>query len=747
MTRIAPGNTLALLLCLPALTGGCLGTGFEAETPADPGLLERGLPFVAISRDLPTEMLARRTQALREDGVEHHASALQGPESFYLAINRRELGKRFFFNAYMKVIGAGGREEGTAGLLGTRVVSFRVQNGKLFVFDVRDNRASSDTVDPTFILEAYPLVQGFSPFKVLRGNDDYVLFDPAAGLNRFHPIISDALEPGTPNQFTIDLSYMQAFRPISDGATFEQVFTGTVIDARMPTPREWGTLGVSIRRYGEGQGFEPFPVDDELPLYFYPDEKHLARNTSGTFSAYGRWNIRPGGKPIEWIISPRWLDLQKELPQYDWVGAVKAGIEGWNQAFGFPALVARMGQPDDSYAQDDKNVIIFDRDPSLGYAFANVRNNPNTGETRGASVYFGGVWIEGALALLDPAAVTAPPTTVPPPAQKPPTLLADARPTAPRRTFTWNNLRPQSLCERHLAVGRRALDVPGLSPTQRVEAFMTHNVLHEIGHTLGLQHNFMGSLGPAHTSVMEYVPNEEAHLLPTPGPYDVAAIKLLYGLTTERPAQPFCQEDEVAENPRCGLFDSSDEPLGKFWAPMYQAATQALLRAQEPEKFGLNGLAGYLRAGTPEDQSRAWEALREPFKLGVDRNLDEVNHPGFIIRVSLLQNLVLKRLFFDPEEARGEVVKDPVLVGPALVAFTDDLRDTITNSDHIRSWSVRRTAVDVARKMQVRAAYQALLSARDTLTTARPTLTGEEATLTDDLLARIDRAIKPYFER
>ena len=100
--------------------------------------------------------------------------------------------------------------------------------------------------------------------------DDYLfivlhfpIFDPAAGLNRF-TLLSD-LWAQYGDRFIIDLSYLQAFRAIPDGATYEQVFTG---HGEIADPNSWllgednafrgsGTLGMALRRYSEGRGFTP----------------------------------------------------------------------------------------------------------------------------------------------------------------------------------------------------------------------------------------------------------------------------------------------------------------------------------------------------------------------------------------------------------------------------------------------------------------------------------------------------------
>src|SRR5207244_1860510 len=75
---------------------------------------------------------------------------------------------------------------------------------------------------------------------------------------------------------------------------------------------------------------------------------------------------------------------------------VKAAVENWNQVFGFKVLEAAIAGPNDSFADDATNMVIWDTDPSLGYAFANWRSNPITGEITGASVYMNSMWVDDA---------------------------------------------------------------------------------------------------------------------------------------------------------------------------------------------------------------------------------------------------------------------------------------------------------------------------------------------------------------
>ncbi len=102
-------------------------------------------------------------------------------------------------------------------------------------------------------------------------------------------------------------------------------------------------------------------------------------------------------------------------------------------------------------------------------------------------------------------------------------------------------------------------------------------VTHELGHNLGLRHNFRGNLGAAvvkstgavSRSIMEYL-NRGFRYLNHVGPYDVMAIA--YGYAGKRPTQTdlFCTDGDVAdaENPKqsaeCSRDDATPDPFGWF---------------------------------------------------------------------------------------------------------------------------------------------------------------------------------------
>ena len=132
--------------CPAAGTGLRRAAGGASRRPARPPALDG--PFVPIYREMTGE-IESAVQALA--GGSDAGDAVRGSgggRHFYLAVHKQELGARWFLSAYLTQIHPGGVGSGAGASLGTRIVSFRVQNGKLFLFDAADGNVWSETFRP-----------------------------------------------------------------------------------------------------------------------------------------------------------------------------------------------------------------------------------------------------------------------------------------------------------------------------------------------------------------------------------------------------------------------------------------------------------------------------------------------------------------------------------------------------------------------------------------------------------------------
>lgn len=737
-----------------------LATGCGDPTPAaDPALahLLDGAPgFVRVPRP-SVEGASLRSSSFRTLA----APDIKNPGTsgdFYLAISRKELGQSFFLSAYLKQYFPGGVGSGAAVSMGTQIITLSAGSGRVFLIRKDNISRISDTFGPDgVILNAFPQVS-YPPFERLPGASGYVLFDPAAGISSVPLVFGDAWGD---TEFRASASYLQNLRAIDDGLTWEQVMSGSTKaplytdDELEPNAfRVSAVLGMGLRRYQEGMGFkEVVPAAKMWPSYFFEHGPRLIKNTGQRDYVAALWNIADTKKTIEWIVSP-------SVPT-KYQSTVIEAIESWNDAFGVgrKVITARMARPDESFADDDKNYFIYDGDPSLGYAYANWRYNPNNGEIRGASVYINRGWFDTA----DRIEMTPPhPTMIWPDRAAEMTDEELAERAKERRRASAHLHLPGvtngPICElweedipRGLKPGAGEADAK-IPAAEQAKGYIRHVTTHEIGHTLGLRHNFKGSTGAKSadepgTTVMDYQSTAERILLSKPGTYDIAAIKLLYGLSATEPADPFCTDDGTRSDPECQTFDSGKDPLNDYFKVSYEGFLNDFLdgKSASSPNNSLNQVLMFVRAGKDAAQrKRGWDLAMGP--LSVKTALPAMAPMGYADRKDFVARRALGRLWLDAANQRGNITADPPADPMLVPLYYQELKGNILNEDKIRSYETRRLVVKVLRKLQTMAARNLLMEAGAKLTAELPGLGPDEAIQHQDLIVRIDAALAPYFD-
>lgn len=751
------------------LTG--LDTGCGTQEQLANSELDDGAPFVVVKRTVSAETKALRQRSLRTAGVVDQAGY---GDDFYLAINKKELGKdkKWFLSAYMKQFFPGNVGYGAARSMGTKVVSFKQQNGKVFVFNTDDTKKASDVFDPEVLVEAFPIV-AYPPFDRLPGSSAFVLIDPSNGLNDFG-LIGDAFAGGSaPDRFKVEVSYLQNYRETTnkDGITFEQVFTGygQIADPNaggLGEPnafRASGTLGMSIRRYSETMGFKPAPrtTSGGQDLYFLGQPKQVPNEGVFVQNAI-KWGVS-ATKPVEFVVSDivDKLAADPRFMGYDIYGAISKGVTGWNSVFGFEALKVRKATKDDNYAQDDKNFIIVDTDPSFGAAFANWRDNPNTSEIRGASVYMNSLWLEIADIIFDDDPLL--PLSVLGTKDKPKMPMLTWGPLPFKKDDTCVLWAPIYKGERLPKDVNRPIPFPGgtlLTKKQKVEQYLTHVVMHEVGHTLGLRHNFKGSLKfddatkTYSSSVMEYIDDFDAVFADKPGSYDIDAIKYLYGLSMNRPTDKFCNDSGVATDPDCMTFDRTADPYTTSYLDDYLFVMKDYLDGKSgvSPNSTLNAVLGYVRNGqTAATRGKALtdalDTMGYSVRVGKVDAMKLMMLPGYGARVDLLGRRIVQRLYMDDAALRGRFKGDPTDAAVFNTVFAEAVK-MIGNDDKIRSADTRRVLATWMKKLQTVEAMNALAVGASKLDGEIRTgviVDPTELAKAVDTLKYMDKLLNPYF--
>lgn len=685
---------------------------------------------------------------------------------YYLAINKKDLEKTWFLTAMTKQIYPVNPDVMSPFInLGTRVVQFKEQNDKLYVFDVSQRKSAGGASDPTVLIDAYPIIPHRSLPKGYGSLHNFVVFDPALGVSQNGPI-QDIFAARTLGALTFktDLRYMRSYDKLSDGIYYEMAFSGVTegdltkvgtVDNQDSHPgRVVGTLGMSIRRYKTTPGFKTFDVSDLKASYYFAGES-ASKNPQqgGITNPVWKWGrIKPGMEPIVFWLSPEIAQSKRDYPQYDIKGSIIRGFEAWNEVFGFKVFEVRQASSQTSWAADDTNMIIWDPKGNIGYAYADMRINPNTGEIRGANIYMD----PGALSSLEDQFKDLPAAGSEELSRLNSGKNISSR-LAKRSAFSWGSMTPQFVCARSPSSMVLGFDGSSSLPFKNqlklnrksaMENWVAAVITHEVGHVLGLRHNFLGSTyrDEESSSIMDYIRDSLQIYQTKPGVYDVDAVKFLYGLAPNPPQYPFCTDEDLQTNPVCRKFDAGVKPLETDLIPILGKLKETFQNEpnsslEESVKIMMQQVLDYFQGGDLSQKTKAWTGLMENLKS------NEANPPRE--SADTLAQWVVDGAFMTANPTSQfslSYTQNPRLDPGLAPQVTKDLAAIALNGDKIRSLPSRILAIQALRKVQNPEGLKALTQLKQDLTKRKATLSADDAIVENDLILRIEKHLTPYFD-
>lgn len=291
---------------------------------------------------------------------------------------------------------------------------------------------------------------------------------------------------------------------------------------------------------------------DERVGYFVSALKDFSRDTAETFFVrfINRWRLekKNPAAALSEPVQPITYYIDRTVP-VEWRPWVRAGILEWNRAFeeaGFRNAIRVLDAPDDTLwnAEDARySTVRWTATNRTVYAVGPSNVDPRTGEILNADVLVSASWIqtwrgESGEYVAPEAAIRS-------------TFVEDSAASGPngetRLCSLGEGLRREGALTRAL-LGGQDQRAARLYIGQALKAL----IMHEVGHTLGLRHNFRGSAGVTRAqlgdrgytrengvgvSVMDYSPaalsldprKQGDYYAPTIGSYDRWAIR--YGYT------------------------------------------------------------------------------------------------------------------------------------------------------------------------------------------------------------------------
>jgi hypothetical protein len=295
---------------------------------------------------------------------------------------------------------------------------------------------------------------------------------------------------------------------------------------------------------------------DQRVGYFISAFKDFSRDTAESFFVryVNRWRLekREPGSSLGEPVRPITFYIDHTVP-LEWRPFVRAGILEWNRAFeqaGYRDAVVALDAPDDSvYSAADArySTVRWTATNRSVYAVGPTNVDPRTGEILNADILISAAWIQtwrGESREYAPPIATVRSAFAPDSA-----MLSGADPSLYCRLG--EGLSRQGTVARALLAAQGAIPEGGAAPREYIGQALKALVMHEVGHTLGLRHNFRGSAGitaaqlsdRSHTarnglgvSVMDYAPPALAldpgrqgdFYSPTIGSYDKWAITYGY---------------------------------------------------------------------------------------------------------------------------------------------------------------------------------------------------------------------------
>ena len=232
--------------------------------------------------------------------------------------------------------------------------------------------------------------------------------------------------------------------------------------------------------YSPNAGFEAKKSELDKGIGFFEQITYDLKNQKDLVVAK-KWAMGDKQKPLVYAIT-------KNVPE-NMAQAVADGVLYWNKVLGYEAVKVEMGADPMELPRDRRVLIHWIDWKAAGFARASMQADPLTGELIGGNVYMTSVFAEGGEISARVEGDLGNKTTAKNNKNKESNKKAIS--------LSLKGFNESATCSLNPAASYQAAvakyPVSGAQALKAAQDYVTSTVAHEVGHTLGLRHNFAAS--------------------------------------------------------------------------------------------------------------------------------------------------------------------------------------------------------------------------------------------------------------